>query len=153
MYHVSSRKVQADFRRMFKLLTFEILTLPVAIFLMCGFSIGLVEVLSGASGADLTLQFVDSTVGPLAHMQAQLLTLVGFVFLLSFFPCRDWVGTSTSYLTVAKLRESARLWSLAAPTAPILMGATSESSRWLAYWNRTEIRQAPYLAGDHPQLE
>ena len=156
MYHECSRKVQGDFRRIFRLLTFEVLPLPMVIFLMCGLSIGLVDVLSGASGGNLTLQFVDSTVGPLAHVQIQLLTLVGCFFLLSFFPCRDWIGTSKDHLNIklfANLCESASLWLLTVLRVLIPTQSDSISTYWVAYWNRTVVRQAPFLSGDHPQLE
>lgn len=58
------------------------------------------------------LSFVGAAAGPLALLQLKLMLVVGFVFFLCFFPCRDWVGVSTSYLAIrlcAKMWYSARL--------------------------------------------
>ena len=156
MFHEIPRKMQGPWLRKLLSLIAHFLAMPaiVAVFsllLIVGLGIPL-----GQPVSELVLNFVGSAAEPLIDMQLQLLTLASFVLALHFLPCRDWTGVSTHHLTIRQLNrvcELARLVLLAAPLAPAPTGPSSSSTRWLTHWTGTEVRQTPYLSGDHPQLE
>ena len=156
MIYEFPRKVRAPWLRTLLSLIVHSLAMPAMIAVLCILPIVGLGIPFGLPVSELVLDFVGSAAGPLTDMQIQLMTLASLVLALHFLPCRDWTGVSTYHLTMrllTRICEFARLVLLAAPMAPAPTGPSSSSIRWLTHWNRTEVRQTPYLPGDHPQLE
>ena len=156
MYYFLDHSGQADLRKLVKDLAVSISITPVATIICIALLFGGLATIFGQSGTDFVLTFLHDSVGEIALLELKLMLPVCFVFVLCFFPCRDWIGGSPTLLThwlYARLRGFT-CWSYSVSSN--ISGLLHHCRRpviWFIFCKRTVLWRTPYLPGERPQLE